>query len=64
MSRHIVDHRKSPEGGRLKNYIGVEKTHGAEGSNPAVKALHTRCEPRDDTARLRQYYRIERGLTA
>ncbi|MCB2129350.1 MAG: hypothetical protein KDE03_09815 [Rhodobacteraceae bacterium] len=64
MSRHIADHRRSPEGGRLKNFIGVERTQGTEGTNPAAKALHTRAVTRDDTVRLRQYYRIERGLTA
>ncbi|MCV2873992.1 hypothetical protein OEZ71_16980 [Defluviimonas sp. WL0050] len=64
MSRHIVDRRKSPEGGRLKNFVEVEKTHGEEGSHPAAKALHERPVERNNSAKLREYFRIERGHTA
>ncbi|MDI3338274.1 hypothetical protein QKW60_17830 [Defluviimonas aestuarii] len=64
MSRHIVDRRKSPEGGRLKNFVEVEKTHGEDGAHPAAKALHERPVTRNDSAKLREYLRIERGQTA
>jgi hypothetical protein len=64
MARHIVDHRSASEGGRLKNYIEVEKAHGTEGSHPATKALHERPTERDDAAKLREYSRIERGETS
>ncbi|MGB3317353.1 MAG: hypothetical protein WBB85_23460 [Albidovulum sp.] len=64
MSRHIVDHRKSPEGGRLKHFVQLEKAQGDEGSHPAAKALHERPVARESSAKLRQYTRIERGETA
>jgi hypothetical protein len=64
MARHIVDHRSAPEGGRLKNFIEVEKAQGAEGSHPATKAVHERPAERDDAAKLREYSRIERGVTS
>lgn len=64
MSRHIVDHRKSPEGGRLKHFVELEKSHGEEGSHPASRALHERPVERDTSSKLRQYTRIERGDTA
>lgn len=61
MSRHIVDRRKSPEGGRLKHYVEVEKTQGEEGSHPAAKELQKRPVERNKAAKLREYLRIERG---
>jgi hypothetical protein len=64
MSRHIVDHRKSPEGGRLKNFVELERAHGEAGSHPAAKALHERPVTRDKSSKLREYVRIERGETA
>ncbi len=64
MSRHIVDHRKSPEGGRLKHFVALEKSHGEEGSHPAARALHERAVTREKSAKLREYVRIERGDTA
>ena len=64
MSRHIVDHRKSPEGGRLKNFVELEKARGEEGTHPASKALHERPVERDKSSKLREYTRIERGDTA
>ncbi|MFZ1727747.1 MAG: hypothetical protein WAU13_13945 [Albidovulum sp.] len=64
MSRHIIDRPVAPEGGRLKHYLHVEKAHGAEGSNPAVKALHERPVARRSVARMREFMRIEKGWTA
>lgn len=61
MSRHIADRIKPDDGGRLKNYVKVEKVMGAEGSHPATRALHERPAGRSETARLREYARIERG---
>ncbi|WP_347311834.1 hypothetical protein [Defluviimonas sp. SAOS-178_SWC] len=49
---------------RLKHFVEVEKTHGAEGTNPAAKKVHERPAERDEGARLREYTRIERGRTA
>lgn len=64
MSRHVADRRAASEGGRLKHFVEVEKTHGEEGSHPATKALHERPVKRDNAARLREFARIERGRTA
>lgn len=64
MSRHVADRRKSDEGGRLKNFVRVEKTMGEEGSHPAARALHERPAERNESARLREFARIERGHTA
>jgi hypothetical protein len=64
MSRHIADRRKSHEGGRLKNYVVLERCTGEEGSHPATRALHERPASRSEAARMREYARIERGHTA
>ncbi|MCV2867334.1 hypothetical protein OEW28_01665 [Defluviimonas sp. WL0002] len=61
MSRHLADHREASEGGRLKNYVEVERTHG-EGRHPASKAVHERPATRDDAKKLREFLRIERGI--
>ena len=64
MSRHAADRKAKSDGGRLKHFVEVEKTHGEEGSHPATKAVHERPVKRDDAARVRQFIRIERGRTA
>ena len=64
MSRHETDHRKHPEGNRLKRYVDVEKAHGQEGSNPAVKRVMEREAKRKGSTRLKEYTRIERGVSA
>jgi hypothetical protein len=64
MSRHVADRRKSDEGGRLKNFVRVERETGEEGSHPAARALHERPAERSESARLREFARIERGHTA
>ncbi|OYX43975.1 MAG: hypothetical protein B7Z02_07290 [Rhodobacterales bacterium 32-67-9] len=64
MSRHVADRQTTSDGGRLKHFVEVEKTHGEAGSHPATKAVHERPVKRDDGARLRQFARIERGHTA
>lgn len=63
MSRHVADRRKPDEGGRLKNYVAVERTTGNEGSHPATRAVHERPASRSDAVRLREFARIERGHT-
>lgn len=64
MSRHVADRRKSDEGGRLKNFVRVERETGEEGRHPAARALHERPAERSEAARLREFARIERGHTA
>lgn len=63
MSRHVADRRKPDEGGRLKNFVRVERETGEEGSHPAARAVHERPAERSDSARLREFARIERGHT-
>lgn len=63
MSRHVADRRKPDDGGRLKNYIEVEKSTGEEGSHPATRAIHERPASRSAAVRLREFARIERGHT-
>jgi hypothetical protein len=63
MSRHVADRRKPDQGGRLKNYLAVERSAGEEGSHPATRVLHERPADRSATARLREFARIERGRT-
>ncbi len=60
MSRHITDRRAAPEGGRLKNYLAVERASG-ETRHPAVRELHERAATRDEVVRMREFLRIERG---
>lgn len=64
MSRPAADRRASSGGSRLRRFIEIEKTQGAEGSHPAARALHERPAERDDGAKVREYARIERGRTA
>ncbi len=64
MSRHVADRIKPDDGGRLKNYVEVERTTGEEGSHRATRSVHERPASRSDTARLREYARIERGEMA
>ncbi len=64
MTRHVVDRRKSPEGGRMKHYVEVEKGQGESGTHPASKALYERPVDRNEAARVREFVRIERGRTA
>ncbi|MGB3177992.1 MAG: hypothetical protein WBH14_02795 [Albidovulum sp.] len=64
MSRHITDRSTSPESGRLKHFLDVERRQGAAGSHPAAKTVHARSLPRKTTARIRAFMRIERGQTA
>ena len=64
MSRHVIDRSTAPEGGRLKHYLEVEKSRGAEGSSPAAKSVHTRPVARKSVARVREFIRIEKGRMA
>ena len=64
MSRHLIDNRAAPAGGRAKHYLDIEKHSGDDGTNASAKALHSRPAARGSDARLRNYLRIERGHTA
>ena len=64
MSRHIADRREPDQGGRLKNYVELERSMGEPGSHPASRGLHERPASRSDAMRLREFARIERGRTA
>ena len=63
MSRHVADHRPTSDGGRTRHFLDVEMAKGAEGSHPAAKTLHERAATRSDSARLKEFLRIERGET-
>ncbi|MCR9150871.1 MAG: hypothetical protein NXH83_11900 [Rhodobacteraceae bacterium] len=65
MSRHPVDHRTPPEGGRTEHFAQVERQSGAAGSHPASRALHRRPAARGaGQSRVAAYARIERGREA
>ena len=65
MSRHPVDHRSPPEGGRTEHYLDIERRAGGEGSHPAAKALHRRpAERAKADPRVGEYTRIEKGREA
>jgi len=49
---------------RLRRFVQIDRTEGAEGSHPAARATHERPQTRSDAARVREYTRIERGRTA
>ena len=63
MSRHITDRHAAPEGGRLKNYVAVERQSG-DALHPAARELHERAATRDDSVKVREFLCIERGETA
>jgi hypothetical protein len=62
MSRHLIDHRATPSGGRQKHFFEAEKTTGEPGSNPATKVVHTRPVAREPGNRVRAFLRIARGI--
>ena len=64
MSRHVADRRAPSKGGRTEHFAEVERSHGAEGSHPAAKAVHERAQTRSTGARLKEFTRIERGQEA
>jgi hypothetical protein len=64
MTKHLADHRSPSQGGRVKNFVNVEKLSGDEGSHPASKKLAKRGVERSDTRRMQEYLRIERGHKA
>lgn len=56
MTKHIADHRTASDGGRLQNFLRLERTQSA-----APRSLHQRPQSAADTQRLQQFLRIERG---
>ncbi len=64
MTRHLIDNRPVSDGGRVRNYLRIERDSGDEGSHTASRQLHQRPEDRLSAARAKNYYRIDRGHTA
>ncbi|WP_343080326.1 hypothetical protein [Ostreiculturibacter nitratireducens] len=61
MSRHPVDHRDPPEGGRVEHYVDIERKSGEEGSHPASKEVSKRPVDRSKSRRTEEFVRIEKG---
>lgn len=62
MSRHIIDNRTPSDGGRLRHFYRIEK---AGIDNPEIiRKLHQRPHGVGSIGRIRQFLRIERGITA
>ncbi len=62
MSRHIADQRAVTDGGRVKNFLTLDRTHGGEENHPAVQNLSRRAHSRaDENRRMVEFMRIERG---
>ncbi|MDO8984007.1 hypothetical protein [Cypionkella sp.] len=58
MTKHLVDHRTASEGGRLQNFLRLERSQSAT----APRTLHQRPQTRSNAnSRLQHYLRIERG---
>lgn len=55
MARHLADHRKSSEGGRLKHFLRLART---------PRETWKVARPGSAGGRLVQFLRIERGKTA
>lgn len=55
MARHLADHRKSSEGGRVKHFLRLAK---------APRETWKVARPGSAGGRLVQFLRIERGKTA
>lgn len=61
MTKHLADHRTASDGGRLQNFLRLERSQSAA----APRALQQRPQLRsDDNPRLQHYLRIERGEQA
>lgn len=61
MTKHLADHRTASEGGRLQNFLRLERSQ----SPTAPRSLHQRPQTRSaKNPRLQHYLRIERGIQA
>ena len=60
MTKHLVDHRPASDGGRLQNFLRLERSQSAT----APRTLHQRPQNSDDTTRLQHFLRIKRGEQA
>jgi hypothetical protein len=55
MSKHLVDHRKPSQGGRVKQFLRIARK---------VRGTWHRSEAKAGSARVVHYCRIERGQEA
>lgn len=64
MTRHIADRREPDHGGRVKHFVALDRAVAPEGSHPASRKLARRPRQESQPSRIRQFLRIERGITA
>ena len=61
MSKHLADHARPTNGGRVKHFLRIAR----QGSESAWKGLwQHRTAPDDSNRRVVEYVRIERGRQA
>ena len=64
MSKHVLDHTHTTNGGRARAYADIERRVSPEGSHPSSQVLHRRAATRDQGGRTEAYTRIERERAA
>ena len=58
MTKHLADHRKASQGGRVKHFLRIAQ----DGSNSVWRKLFQQPHTRSDTnRRALEYIRIEKG---
>lgn len=58
MSKHISDQPRESAGAKMREFATRDRESGL---HPAIRALHARPSERDETSRVSEYTRIERG---
>jgi len=63
MTRHIIDHRKTSQGGRTRAFLSLDRAN-PDRLHPATRALHQRRQLATSGKALAQFLRIARGQSA
>ncbi|MGO4907926.1 hypothetical protein ACEN2J_06280 [Pseudorhodobacter sp. W20_MBD10_FR17] len=64
MTKHLADHRSAPETARKKHFWAIEQRGDKDTPHPTIRALNQRPHDHNDGARVQQYLRIDRGVSA
>jgi hypothetical protein len=63
MTRHIIDHRKTSQGGRTRAFLSLDRAN-PDRLHPATRTLHQRRRTDASGKGLAQFLRIARGHPA
>lgn len=61
MSKHPLDRQTAASPSRAERFAEIERRSGEEGSHPAAQKAHQQPKARSESARLKEFARVERG---